>query len=101
MKDIRKILMKIFQIFLDFLILIFLLKNMLLKNFLLKKININRRKNTNWSEPYQKRENKYNLIGKLIRLEKIFLIFLLKLYSTNISTQKYRKNLLDFKYEMF
>ena len=101
MKDIRKIFRKIFIVFLDCIICIFLIKKMVFRKLFLKYIKIDKRKKTNWIEPNQVRQHKYNLIGKLMRIEIKLLNYLLKLYPKNISTKTYRKTLLDFKYEMF
>ena len=101
MKDIRKIFRKIFQIFIDCIICIFLIKNMVFRKLFLNYIKKNERKKTNWLEPNQKKTNRYNLLGKLMRVEIKLLVYLLKLYPTNTKPKTSRKTLLDFKYEMF
>ena len=64
-------------------------------------IRINKRRKSNWLEPNPKRTYKYDLIGKLMRVEMKLLVYLLKSYPKNTSPKLSRKTLLDFKYEMF
>ena len=74
---------------------------MVFRKLFLNYVRINKRKKSNWLEPNKKRTYKYDLLGKLMRVEIKLLVYLLKSYPKNTSPKTSRKTLLDFKYEMF